>query len=75
LEVACNKSATQNVILELAEGLMSHKSLPITPDEIRTGLLMLIGIVQSSLKNGICIKPGDVSLDLSISGKLGAFYA
>lgn len=66
------RSATQTAFSELIDLTLPA---PISLNEIRTGLLMLNGVVYSSLHEGRRISPDEVPLDMVITGKSGNFYA
>jgi hypothetical protein len=75
LETSQNLSATQNVFQELLDAYTNKTSAPITFKEVRTGLMMLFGVVQSSMENGSFIIPQNISPQLTITGKIGDYFA
>ncbi|OGI11750.1 MAG: hypothetical protein A2Y40_01045 [Candidatus Margulisbacteria bacterium GWF2_35_9] len=75
IQVESLQSATITAFQELIDSLNNEKPKPITPAEIETGMLILHGIVYSSLNNGKRIAPEVVPEQMTITGKSGKFYA
>ncbi len=77
INIDINLSATVNVFSELVEISKGNSKIqkPITNDEIITGLIMLNGLVISSLKGGVKIKAEDVPEEMFITGKMGIWFA
>lgn len=69
------RSATETVFSELINAYYSDSEVPISPEEILAGHLISTGIVQSSLNNGSLLKSVDISKNITVTGKLGDFYA
>lgn len=77
IEVDTLQSATVTAFKELMDVSINKdfKKYPITDSEILTGMIMLHGIVYSSFKGCIQIKPTDVPEEMMITGKMGIWYA
>ena len=69
-----NISATVTAIKELIHAIDSDQ-MSILPQEITTGLMILSGIVQSSLNNSILLRTEEINKQIIITGKLGKFFA
>lgn len=69
------RSATVTAFKELKDAVISKQQLPISLQEIEMGMLMLFGLVYSSLKDGKRIKPQNVPEHMVITGKSGTLYA
>ncbi len=77
IEVDTTLSATVNAfseLLEIAKG-NSKIEMPVTNNEIITGLIMLNGLTLSSFKGGIKVKPEDIPEEMVVTGKMGNWYA
>ncbi|MCW7493152.1 Gfo/Idh/MocA family protein [Leptospira soteropolitanensis] len=68
-------SATINAFRDMVYSKNDTARLPITPEEIRIGLLMLIGTLQSSLYGGKRISVDQVNHELIVTGRSGNSYA
>ena len=68
-------SATETAFKELKEAVLFKKQIPITIQEIETGMVMLLGIIYSSLNDGKRIRPNDVPEDMIVTGRSGSLYA
>ena len=69
------KSSTENAFEELINSVNNIENLPISPEEIHAGMVILNGILYSSLKGGIKIKSEEIPKNLIISGKNLNLYA
>lgn len=68
--------ATVTAFKELIEVYNSkNATYPILLEEIETGLLMLAGVLFSSMLEGKRVLPTDIPEDMVITGKSGNFYA
>ncbi len=77
INIDTSSSATVNIFSELLE-ISSGNSLiekPIKNEEIITGLIMLNGLIFSSLNGGIIINSEDVPEEMTVTGKMGSWYA
>ncbi|MCE7995971.1 MAG: Gfo/Idh/MocA family oxidoreductase [Roseivirga sp.] len=69
------ESATITAFRELVAANKGSGEAPITPEEIITGMIMLNGLVCSSLAQGRRISPSEVPETMVITGRSGDYYA
>ena len=69
------QSATQTAFMELVSAHQMDTELPVSNEEIAAGMIMLNGIVFSSLNQGIRISSSEVPVEMIITGRSGNFYA
>jgi predicted dehydrogenase len=70
-----SSSATETVFSEMINAYYSNSKVPISPEEILAGHIISTGIVQSSLNNSSLLKSVDINKNITVTGKLGDFYA
>lgn len=71
----CAVSATVNAFSNLVNSYLKIAEPSITLEEIEVGMIMLVGIVQSSLNNGAKLFPNQIDQNIFITGRTGEFYA
>lgn len=75
IRLDCTVSATMNIFTNLINCYFKKSEPIITLEEIETGMLMLVGIVQSSLNNGTKLYPDQIDKNIFITGRTGEHYA
>jgi scyllo-inositol 2-dehydrogenase (NAD+) len=70
-----NKSATIRALENLRESMLDNEDLLISPEEIITGLDMLLGCVQSSVHNGVFIDRRKLSKEIKVDGRFNGVCA
>lgn len=71
-----NKSGTQIMFDDLARAVLNKSKIEsINPEEILCGFRLLIGIVESALKDGTKIDYDDIRDNLVVTGRFGDLYA
>jgi scyllo-inositol 2-dehydrogenase (NAD+) len=75
IRIQSQASATVTAFNELKEAFLYKKQLPITIQEIETGMSMLIGVVFSSINEGKRVKPENIPENMIITGRTGHLYA
>lgn len=69
------KSATVVAFEELLRCSLEEGVMPITPEEILAGMVMLNGMAYSSLSNGQRVFINDIPQEMIITGRNGNLYA
>lgn len=75
INVKIDKSSTENAFDDLISSINNRDNIPISSEEILTGMKILNGIFFSSLKGGVKIAPKNIPKRLTITGKNGNYYA
>ncbi len=76
INIDIKKSSTMNIFTELIDLYSSDIiNIPITINEVLTGMVMLTGIVFSSENDGRKIKPDNVPENIFVTGKFGNVFA
>jgi len=69
------QSATVTAFRELVDALKTDSPIPIKQEEILTNMIILNGIVYSSINGGQRIAPSEIPEEMIVTGKSGVFYA
>jgi scyllo-inositol 2-dehydrogenase (NAD+) len=76
IKVESIKSGTQYMMEDLANSISFNTPVKIIkPKEIFCGHQLLVGILESTLRGGARVSPGDLNDDLYITGRNGANFA
>jgi scyllo-inositol 2-dehydrogenase (NAD+) len=68
-------SATVTAFKELFDAYDVRSKLPIEPNEILTGMILLNGFVYSSLNEGKRVTKDEIPIDILVTGRSGKYYA
>ena len=69
------ESATEYAFKALHHAHLHKTDSPISLEEITTGLIMLNGLVYSTLRQGAAIGPEEVPEEMVVTGRSGNYYA
>lgn len=69
-------SGTQHLMNDLKDAVLNDTPVKhISPEELIVGHVMMLGLVESTLRKGQMITPQEVPDELLISGRTGQFYS
>jgi predicted dehydrogenase len=69
------KSGTQHAFESLITAIEEHNAPGISPDEIETGMWILLAVAYSAMVTGRSVSLGEIPPDFTVLGQSGALFA